>query len=67
MRHGCQTAIASRNLKWVQNGAKKLEKATGGKCLALKTDVQSPASLQVILDEVMSKSCTADLTFSSMM
>ena len=55
MKHGCQTAIASCNLERVQNAAKQLEKATGGKFLVLKADVRNPASLQVILDEVLSE------------
>ena len=55
MRHGCNTAIASRNLDRVKTAAEKLEKATGRKCLPLQADVRNPPQLLAALDEILSK------------
>ncbi len=36
MRHGCQTAIVSRNLDQLVKSAKELELATGSRCIAIQ-------------------------------
>ena len=53
MRHGCNTAIASRNLERVQNAAAKLQRATGQKCLALQMDVRKPETIMKAFDETL--------------
>ncbi|XP_039268153.1 peroxisomal 2,4-dienoyl-CoA reductase [(3E)-enoyl-CoA-producing]-like [Styela clava] len=53
MRHGCDTAIASRRLEKVKESAKKLEKATGKRCLALAVDVRKPKEIEETVDEVL--------------
>lgn len=53
MRHGCDTAIASRNLDKVQAAAKKLEEATGRKCLALSFDVRDPKQVLATVEKIM--------------
>ncbi|XP_033630116.1 peroxisomal 2,4-dienoyl-CoA reductase-like [Asterias rubens] len=42
MRHQCDTVIASRNLQRVEQAAKKLEAATGRRCMPVQLDVRKP-------------------------
>ncbi|KAI5624145.1 peroxisomal 2,4-dienoyl-CoA reductase, partial [Silurus asotus] len=53
MRHGCDTAIASRNLEKLTEAAKKLTCATGRRCLALRMDVRQPDSVSAAVDETL--------------
>ncbi|KAF7708030.1 peroxisomal 2,4-dienoyl-CoA reductase [(3E)-enoyl-CoA-producing] isoform X1 [Silurus meridionalis] len=53
MRHGCDTAIASRNLDKLTEAAKKLTCATGRRCLALQMDVRQPDSVSAAVDETL--------------
>ncbi|XP_038066166.1 peroxisomal 2,4-dienoyl-CoA reductase-like isoform X1 [Patiria miniata] len=42
MRHQCNTVIASRKYNRLQESAKKLESATGQRCLPIQVDVRKP-------------------------
>nr|XP_039249035.1 peroxisomal 2,4-dienoyl-CoA reductase-like [Styela clava] len=53
MRHGCDTAIASRRLEKCQESAKKLEDATGQRCLPLSADVRNPKDVQKTIDKIV--------------
>ncbi|XP_074866592.1 peroxisomal 2,4-dienoyl-CoA reductase [(3E)-enoyl-CoA-producing] isoform X1 [Carettochelys insculpta] len=53
MRHGCRTIIASRNLQRVSEAAKKLEAATGQRCLPLSLDVRQPQTILAAVDEAL--------------
>ncbi|CAM5143898.1 unnamed protein product [Eretmochelys imbricata] len=53
MRHGCRTIIASRNLQRVAEAAKKLEAATGQRCLPLSLDVRQPQTILAAVDEAV--------------
>ncbi|XP_053327415.1 peroxisomal 2,4-dienoyl-CoA reductase [(3E)-enoyl-CoA-producing] isoform X2 [Spea bombifrons] len=53
MRHGCDTIIVSRNLQRVAEAAKKLEAATGRRCLPLAGDVRQPESLTAAVEEAL--------------
>lgn len=55
MRHGCDTAIASRKLERVQKAAEKLERATGRNCLALQADVRIPADVERAVDSILQR------------
>ncbi|XP_019615008.1 PREDICTED: peroxisomal 2,4-dienoyl-CoA reductase-like [Branchiostoma belcheri] len=54
MRHQCSVVIASRNLEKVKAAAAKLEKATGGKCLALPMDVRKADQILAAVDAALS-------------
>ncbi|KAK7498506.1 hypothetical protein BaRGS_00010166 [Batillaria attramentaria] len=47
MRHGCDTAIVSRNFDRLKKSAETLSRATGRRCLPVQMDVRKP---QTILD-----------------
>nr|XP_039266798.1 peroxisomal 2,4-dienoyl-CoA reductase-like isoform X2 [Styela clava] len=53
MRHGCDIAIASRRLEKVEESAKKLENATGRRCLALSVDVRKPEEIEKAVDHIL--------------
>lgn len=65
MRHGCDTAIASRKLERVQKAAEKLERATGRNCLALQTDVRKPANLEHTVDSILQRYGRIDILVNS--
>lgn len=65
MRHGCNTAIASRRLERVEKAAQKLEKATGRRCLPLQVDVRNPANLQKVLDDILSHYSKLDILINN--
>jgi NAD(P)-dependent dehydrogenase (short-subunit alcohol dehydrogenase family) len=47
---GANVAITSRNLEKLQNTAKELEEATGGKCLSLQCDVREFHQVEAMKD-----------------
>jgi peroxisomal 2,4-dienoyl-CoA reductase len=53
MRHGCDTAIASRNMERLQIAKEKLEKATGRRCLAIQMDVRKPETVMAAVDQIL--------------
>uniref|UniRef100_V9L2G2 Peroxisomal 2,4-dienoyl-CoA reductase [(3E)-enoyl-CoA-producing] n=1 Tax=Callorhinchus milii TaxID=7868 RepID=V9L2G2_CALMI len=65
MRHGCQTAIASRSLERVQAAAEKLKIATGQHCLPLKADVRQPQTIIAAVEETLSKFGKIDILINS--
>lgn len=61
MRHGCDTAIASRKLARVQKAAEKLKQATGRNCLALQTDVRKPTDVEQAVDSILQRHGRIDI------
>lgn len=53
MRHGCDTAIASRRLNKVEESAEKLQAATGQKCLPLSVDVRDPKQIDKTVERII--------------
>ncbi|XP_033108711.1 peroxisomal 2,4-dienoyl-CoA reductase-like [Anneissia japonica] len=54
MRHKCDTVILSRKLERVQKSSKKLEEATGQRCLAIQLDVRKPQDVLAAVDKALS-------------
>ncbi|XP_022092631.1 peroxisomal 2,4-dienoyl-CoA reductase-like [Acanthaster planci] len=54
MRHQCDTVIASRNLNRLKEAAKRLETATGQRCLPLQVDVRKPEEVLRSVDQALS-------------
>lgn len=53
MELGAKVAITSRDLEKLQNTAKELEEATGGKCLAVQCDVRHYEEVENMLKAVL--------------
>lgn len=53
MRHGCNVAIAARKLPRLQTAAKRLEAATGKRCLAIKLDVRDAPGVTETVRQVL--------------
>ncbi|XP_013414835.1 peroxisomal 2,4-dienoyl-CoA reductase [Lingula anatina] len=65
MRHGCNAVIASRDLNRLQRAAKKLEDATGRKCLPIKMDVRKPQEIVEAVDLTMQTFKKIDILVNS--
>lgn len=65
MRHGCDTAIASRNLDKLKEAAKKLSDATGRRCLPLCIDVRKPESIAAAVDETLTEFGRIDILINN--
>jgi len=65
MRHGCDTAIASRKLERVETAAAKLRAATGRKCLALQMDVRKGADVLSTVDKIMAEYGKIDILINN--
>ncbi|KAL4617910.1 peroxisomal 2,4-dienoyl-CoA reductase isoform X1 [Arapaima gigas] len=53
MRHGCDTAIGSRNLEKLKQASNKLTAATGRHCLPLAMDVRKPETIAAATEEAL--------------
>lgn len=65
MRHGCDTAIASRRLEKVTESAKKLEDATKRRCLPLSMDVRKPDQVVKTVDAILEHFGKIDILVNS--
>ncbi|OEH75199.1 hypothetical protein cyc_00045 [Cyclospora cayetanensis] len=54
LSHGAKVAIASRNVKTLQETAQALERSTGGTCLPVVCNVRSPSSVASAVATVLS-------------
>ncbi|XP_029932969.1 peroxisomal 2,4-dienoyl-CoA reductase [(3E)-enoyl-CoA-producing] isoform X2 [Myripristis murdjan] len=61
MRHGCDTAIASRNIDKLREAATKLSAATGRRCLPLCMDVRQPETITAAVEETLRELCRIDI------
>lgn len=65
MRHGCDTAIASRRLEKVEDSSKKLQNATGRTCLPISLDVRDPSKVESCVDTVIERMGKIDILINS--
>lgn len=65
MRHGCDTAIASRNLDKLREAADKLTAATGRCCLALCVDVRQPETIGAAVDDTLKELGRIDILINN--
>lgn len=65
MRHGCDTAIASRNLDKLREAADKLTAATGRRCLALCVDVRQPETIGAAVDDTLKELGRIDILINN--
>ncbi|XP_071960144.1 peroxisomal 2,4-dienoyl-CoA reductase [(3E)-enoyl-CoA-producing]-like [Antedon mediterranea] len=54
MRHKCDTIILSRKLERVNKSSRRLEEATGQRCLPLQLDVRKPQDVLTAVDKALS-------------
>ncbi|MFD1095507.1 SDR family oxidoreductase [Salegentibacter chungangensis] len=62
---GANVAITSRNIEKLQNTAKELEEATGGKCFAVQCDVRHYDQVEKMRDEVISEFGSIDILLNN--
>lgn len=55
MRHGCKTAIASRNKERLEKAAAELQKVTSQECLPVVMDVRKPSEIMTAVDAALSR------------
>ncbi|KAG8433215.1 hypothetical protein GDO86_017486 [Hymenochirus boettgeri] len=65
MRHGCDTILFSRSMQRVSEAAKKLQAATGQRCLGLAGDVRDPQSLNAAVEESLRTFSRVDILINS--
>ncbi|XP_076826515.1 peroxisomal 2,4-dienoyl-CoA reductase [(3E)-enoyl-CoA-producing] isoform X2 [Brachyhypopomus gauderio] len=65
MRHGCDTAIASRNPEKLSEAARKLTAATGRRCLPLQMDVRQPDTISAAVDETLKQFGRVDILINN--
>lgn len=65
MRHGCDTAIISRNLEKLKSSSEILERSTGRSCLAHSADVRKPDELSKAFDAVLDKFKRIDIVVNN--
>lgn len=65
MRHGCDTAIVSRDFAKLQAASNTLTKATGRRCLPIAADVRKPPEVLSAMDKVLSEFGRIDIVVNN--
>ncbi|XP_048870525.1 peroxisomal 2,4-dienoyl-CoA reductase [(3E)-enoyl-CoA-producing] isoform X2 [Brienomyrus brachyistius] len=65
MRHGCDTAIGSRNTERLSVASKKLMATTGRLCLPLVMDVRQPETIDAAVEETLKKFGRIDILINN--
>lgn len=65
MRHGCDTAIVSRDFAKLQAASSILTKATGRRCLPIAADVRKPPEVLSAVDKVLSELGRIDIVVNN--
>nr|XP_023663815.1 peroxisomal 2,4-dienoyl-CoA reductase isoform X1 [Paramormyrops kingsleyae] len=65
MRHGCDTAIGSRNTERLSVASKKLMAATGRLCLPVVMDVRQPETIGAAVEETLKKFGRIDILINN--
>jgi len=70
MRNGpgglARVGIADNSAKGLAESAQKLEKATGGKCIAASADVRQPAAMKKAVEDTIAKFGRIDFVICGM-